>query len=82
MQGQILVDSGAAISAVHQELVPEGCTWDTENLHETVGANGMPLEVIGRVTLLVKLGDFQADQEFTVVRNLSVDCLLGANFLT
>ena len=43
----------------------------------------MPLDVIGQTNLAVCLdvGDFQAEQDFVVVHDLSVDCLLGANFL-
>ena len=46
-----------------------------------VGANGMPLDVVGRTTMTVSLGSFNAEQEFTVIRNLTVECLLGADFL-
>ena len=44
-------------------------------------ANGLPLNVVGKVLLPVKFGDFQQNQEFVVARNLSVQCLLGADFL-
>ena len=47
-----------------------------------VGANGMPLDVLGQTTLTVHLGDFQVKQDFPVVCDLSVDCLLEANILT
>ena len=78
----ILVDSGAAVSAVHKDLCA-GCLIKTGGPQtETVGANGMPLDVLGQTTLTVQLGDFQVEQDFLVVRDLSVDCLLGANFLT
>lgn len=46
-----------------------------------VGANGMPLDVIGRTKIVVSLGSFSSEEEFTVIRNLTVDCLLGADFL-
>ena len=47
----------------------------------TLSANGTPLGVVGQATLLVTLGDFQVQQQFIVVKDLSVDCLLGAGFL-
>ena len=46
-----------------------------------VAANGIPLDVLGKVKLPVTLGSFSAEEEFTVTRNLTVDCLLGADFL-
>ena len=46
-----------------------------------VGANGMPLDVVGKAKIAVSLGSFSAEEEFTVIRNLTVDCLLGSDFL-
>ena len=46
-----------------------------------VGANGSPLDVIGQVILPVNVGNFQSDQVFIVVKTLTVDCLLGADYL-
>ena len=46
-----------------------------------VGANGMPLDIVGRTTMILSLGSFNAEKEFTVIRNLTVECLLGADFL-
>ena len=37
-----------------------------------MGANSLPLNVVGKVLLPVKLGYFQQNQEFVVARNLSV----------
>ena len=77
-----LIDSGAAVSAVHTTLVPDSCVQDRPmSQGETVGANGTPLGVVGQATLLVTLGNFQVQQQFIVVKDLSVDCLLGADFL-
>ena len=47
----------------------------------TVAADGLPLEVVGKVEIPVALGDFRTNQDFTVVKNLSVECILGADFL-
>ena len=46
-----------------------------------VGASGMPLDIVGKVKMAVSLGLFSTEEEFTVIRNLTVDCLLGADFL-
>ena len=46
-----------------------------------MGANGTLLDVVGQTTATVCLRDFKVDHQLTVVRNLTVDCLLGANFL-
>ena len=56
-------------------MVETGC-----HMLTTVGADGLPLEVMGQTTA-VSLGTFQAKQEFTVVESLTVDCILGADFL-
>ena len=53
----------------------------TDGICAAVGANGLPLDIIGRVKLPVRLGEFRWDQEFTVVKNITVACLLGADFL-
>ena len=44
-------------------------------------ADGVPLEVIGHVNIPVSLGQFRVEQEYTVVKILSVECILGADFL-
>ena len=46
-----------------------------------MGANGTPLDVVGQTTVSLQLGDFKVDHHFIVVNNLTVDCLLGADFL-
>ena len=80
---KFLLDSGAAVSVVRHAVLAD--CWrnsiakvETQN---TLAANGLPLEVIGQVTVPVSLGEFRAEQKFTVVRNLTVDCILGADFL-
>jgi len=46
-----------------------------------VGANGTPLDVVGQIKVPVKIGSYQSEQVFTVVNTLTVDCLLGADYL-
>jgi len=78
---QFLLDSGAAVSVCRHDLLPEGLHLDTTLAISTVGANGTPLDVQGQVTTNVAIGPFRATQDFVVVAGLTVDCLLGADFL-
>ena len=68
-----LVDSGAALSVIHYNLVRDMQL--TQTSHCAVGANGSPLDIVGQVMVTIVLGTF------VVVHNLTVDCLLGADFM-
>ena len=46
-----------------------------------VSANGVTLDVKGQIKLLVSLGPFTCEHTFIVIRDLIVECLLGADFL-
>ena len=46
-----------------------------------VGANGTPLDVMGKITLSVRLGSVLDEHEFIVVKELTVECLLGADYM-
>ncbi|XP_065918839.1 uncharacterized protein [Dysidea avara] len=46
-----------------------------------VGASGTLLDVVGQIQIPVKIGTYQTEQVFTVVNTLTVDCLLGADYL-
>ena len=74
-----LVDSGAAMSVVHYNLVKHLHCMDTTRY--AVGANGNPLDVVGQTTATITLSNFTVNHNFIVVRNLTVDCLLGADFM-
>ena len=77
-----LLDSGAAVSVVCYAVLSEEMQQRIKRSSSMViGANGVPLEVVGRVTANVVLGKFHHDQEFIVVRELTVQCLLGADFM-
>ena len=80
---QYVLDSGAALSVVRYDTVNPAYHQhiQTDGISAAVGANGLPLDIIGRFKLPVRLKEFQWDQEFTVVKNLTVACLLGAEFL-
>ena len=45
-----------------------------------INANGSPLDVIGETVADIILGDLTVNQKFVVIRNLTVECLLGADF--
>jgi len=47
----------------------------------TFGANGSPLDVVGQVKATIKIDERKYDQLFSVVRQLSVAGILGADFL-
>ena len=46
-----------------------------------IGANGLPLNVMGQVDLDICLGNFWTVHTFIVVRDLTFECILGADFL-
>ena len=71
----LLIDSGAALSVIHYNLVSDMQLVQTS--HCAVGANGSPLDIVGQVTITIALGTFVVAHTFVVVRNLTVDCLLG-----
>ena len=80
---RFLLDSGATVSVVRWDAIDK--QWHdkisaTES-NTMVAADGLPLEVVGQVTLPVSLGHFKAYQEFTVVQSLMANCTLGADFL-
>ena len=45
-----------------------------------VKAAGKLLEVLGQITLPIAIGHFNSTHLFTVVRNLTVECILGADY--
>ena len=78
----ILVDSGAAVSVVTNDILPASVrTRIIREAPHTVGANGSALDVLGRLEIPITLGQFCASHEFVVVRHLTVQCLLGMDFL-
>ena len=78
---KILLDTGATVSVTRYEFLQKEYHHRLSASPGAVGANGTPLDVIGKVKLPVTLGSFSAEEEFIVARNLTVDCLLGADFL-
>ena len=78
-----LLDSGAAISVVRLDTLTSELKSQitTTGLTAPVGADGSPLDMVGQVKVQVTIGNIHAEQVFTVVNTLTVDCLLGSDFL-
>ena len=78
-----LLDSGATISVVRLDTLTTDLRSriTTTGLATPIGANGSPLDMIGQVKIPVTIGSFHTEQVFTVVKTLTVDCLLGSDFL-
>ena len=76
---KILLDTGANVSVAQYDFLQDEHQKRLSASPGAVGANGTPLDVVGKVP--VSLGPFNAEEEFTVTRNLAVDCLLVADFL-
>ena len=78
-----LLDSGAAISVVRADALTSELRSQITACEFTapVGANGVPLDMVGQVRIQVTIGNFYTEQVFTVVNTLTVDCLLGSDFL-
>ena len=73
---KFMLDSGAAVSVVNYQMVRHIPFTAIKTM--AVGVNGSPLNVVSADILV---GEFATNQEFIVVKNLAVDCLLGADFL-
>ena len=78
-----LIDSGATVSLINSRILSRTKfdTLEHESLPTALGANGTPLAVVGRIELSLTLGSFGTKQSFIVVNDLTVDCILGADFL-
>ena len=79
-----LVDSGAAISVARYDVVPASFQSILSGISDTVAlsASGHSLDVVGKAVLPITVGSLEFEHEFTIVRNLTVDALLGVDFLT
>ena len=80
---KFLLDSGTAVSVVrHDHLSLESCSKIDPDVLPAVRADGNSLDALGQVTQPVSVGEFHTNHKFVVMKNLTVDCLLGADFLT
>ncbi|KAL5484275.1 hypothetical protein EMCRGX_G020744 [Ephydatia muelleri] len=79
---ECLFDSGAAVSVVRFSVLSDSEKGRIRHSNvQVMGANGSPLDVMGVLSLKVRLGSFKDEHEFTVVRELTVECLFGADFM-
>ena len=79
---QILLDSGAALSLIRNDALDDRSRKSLTATSKTaIGANGLPLKVMGQVNIDVSLGTFQAAHTFIVVKDLTFECILGVDFL-
>ena len=67
---KILLDTGPAVSVARYKFLPEEYHQRLIESPGTVGANGMPLNVVGKAKIAVSLGSFRTEEEFTVIRQL------------
>ena len=82
LQFQFLLDSGAAVSLIQRDKLPESTMHLMEQAAvSTVGANGLPVDVVGQISLSVCICGTVVKQTFLVVEELTVEALLGADFL-
>ena len=80
---QFLLDSGAPLSVVCygalQDLYRRQMT--TPDTPTAVAANGAPLDLVGQVTIPISIAEFTSTHRFIVAHNITVDCILGIDFL-
>ena len=78
-----LIDSGAAVSVVSHDILSTSARADINKAAPlTVGANGLPLDMLGSVNLQVNVNNVCTSHVFIVAGKLTVDCLLGIDFLS
>lgn len=73
---RFLLDSGAVVSVIKQEFLPmQSHNEIMEIKTSAITANGAPLNVV------ISMERFTCHHTFVVINNLTVECLLGADFL-
>ena len=78
-----LVDSGAAVSVVSYDVLSPSARADIKKTAPlTIGANGLPLDVLGTIDIMIDVETVNVQHDFVVARKLTVDCLLGMDFLS
>ena len=82
----MLVDTGSAVSLVREDVWrkahPGACDNQLEHADcPVVAANGEPLDLLGRTSVLLTIGGVQQDHPVLIARQLTQDCLIGADFL-
>ena len=79
----MLVDTGSAVTILREDVWKEAV--DAQHLEPplspVVAANGEKLDVRGRSNVILQVGGIHTHYPVLVVRNVTQECLLGANFL-
>eukprot|EP00731_Ephydatia_muelleri_P018873 Em0011g913a len=79
------VDTGSAVTIIRADIWEKvsKCTVSTlaPTTQAVVAANGNGLQLDGQVVLNIHVGGLHVDQLFLVARDLTQECLLGADFL-
>lgn len=77
-----VLDTGAGPNLIHYDRIDPA--WRTSIRDTTTpslrDASKRAMRTLGVITLLVRIGQFQAHVQFLVVPNLAVDCILGTTF--
>ena len=80
---RMLVDTGSAVTILREDVWKEAV--DAQHLEPplspVVAANGEKLDVRGRSNMILQVGGIHTHYPVLVVRNVTQECLLGANFL-
>ena len=85
-RAKMLVDSGSAVSILHQDVWRECTATTTESqldiaVPPVVAANGGALNILGHTSLVVEVAGLKAEFSFLVAEKLTQECILGADFL-
>eukprot|EP00731_Ephydatia_muelleri_P025807 Em0017g890a len=71
------------VSVVSYDILPPSARSSMKGTPPlTIGANGIPLDVLGIVNVMVDLETIKVHHDFVVARKLTVECLLGMDFLS
>ena len=85
VKSQALLDTGAEATIISEDLYSRSKT-PINKLEPTqkpvLGANNMPLDVVGKTEVTIQLGGIRAPHEVLVCRGLAQQVLIGIDFLT
>ena len=82
---RMLVNSGSAVSILHQDVwrtctTAAVCQLDTA-VPSVVAANGGALNILGRTEIAIEVAGLKVNFPFLVAEKLTQECTLGADFL-
>ena len=85
VKSQALLDNGAEATIISKDLYSHSKT-PINKLEPTqkpvLGANNMPLHVVGKTEVTIQLGGIKARHKVLVCRGLAQQVLIGIDFLT